>query len=105
MDAYYLRLKWLPKNEDELLAAFRDGTLDERNWCDVKREIDTNLELARDLTSFSVDGGIVVVGIDEKTPETPLNALPLNGLCERIEQIARSRVDPPLQVACTPNES
>jgi hypothetical protein len=31
--------------------------------------------------------------------------VPLKGLCERIEQIARMRVDPPLQVTCTPLSS
>jgi hypothetical protein len=105
VDAYSLRCKWLPKSEAELLEAFRDGTLEERNWCDVKRELDSNVELARDLASFSVDGGIVVVGIDEKSPGSPLSPVPLKGLCERIEQIARMRVDPPLQVTCTPVSS
>jgi hypothetical protein len=105
MDAYFLRRKWLPKSEAELLEAFRDGMLQERNWCDVKREVDSNIELARDLASFSVDGGIIVVGIDEKSPDNPLYPVPLKGLCERIEQIAHLRVDPPLQVTCTPVSS
>jgi hypothetical protein len=105
MGAYSLRCRWLPKSEAELLEAFRDGTLEERNWCDVKRQLDSNVELARDLASFSVDGGIVVVGIDEKSPGSPLFPVPLKGLCERIEQIARMRVDPPLQVTCTPVSS
>jgi hypothetical protein len=105
MDAYSLRRKWLPRSEAELLEAFCDGTLEERNWCDVKREVDSNVELARDLASFSVDGGIIVVGIDEKSPGNPLYPVPLKGLCERIEQIAHRRVDPPLQVTCTPVNS
>lgn len=105
MDAYFLRHKWLPRSGAELLEAFRDGMLEERNWCDVKREVDSNVELARDLASFSVDGGIIVVGIDEKSPDDPLYPVPLKGLCERIEQIARLRVDPPLQVTCTPVSS
>jgi hypothetical protein len=47
MDAYFLRRKWLPKSEAELLEAYRGGMLEERNWCDVKREVDSNVELAR----------------------------------------------------------
>lgn len=105
MDAYSLRRKWLPKSEAELLEAYREGMLEERNWCDVKREVDSNAELARDLASFSVDGGIIVVGINEKSPGSPLYPVPLKGLCERIEQIAQWRVDPPLQVTCTPISS
>jgi hypothetical protein len=96
--------KWVPKNADELSDAYRDGLLDEAHWCDLKKEITTNnKETARDLASFSVDGGTIFVGLDEDLPDgSPLNAVELQGLAERIERIALSSVHPSLQIVCTP---
>lgn len=106
MDQHELRRKWLPADETALREAFASGMLEERNWCDLKRQIGdgkaANSELARDLASFAVDGGTLLLGVDEDAPGgEPLYPLPLAGLCERIEQVAATRVQPPLQVECT----
>lgn len=101
-----LRRHWEPHDEAELLRAFADGLLEERNWCDIKRELGeskgANAELARDLASFAVDGGTLVVGLDEAKPDgDPLHPVPLSGLCERVEQVASMKIDPALQISCS----
>lgn len=104
MDRHELRRAALPHTEDDLRAAFFDGRLDESAWCELKRELpprskDANRELARDLASLAVDGGSLYIGVDEKAPGgDPLRAQPLAGLRERVDQIGRSRVTPPLFV-------
>lgn len=102
MNPQDLGRKWLPPSADALLDAYRGGLLEESHWCDLKREIGSNnKETARDLASFSADGGTIVVGIDEKEPDgESRHPVALKGLPERIEQIAQAVVHPPLQVSC-----
>ena len=104
MDWHAHRRAALPHNEDDLRDAFFDGRLDESAWCELKRELppkskDANLELARDLASLAVDGGSLYIGVDEKAPAaTRCVPQPLAGLRERVDQVGRSRVTPPLFV-------
>lgn len=59
-----------------------------------------NLELARDLASLSVDGGVLLVGIEDSPKGTPgkVTGAITAGLADRIAQVARGRVSPPLSV-------
>ena len=107
MDEQPLRRKWIPTDEAALRAAFDQGLLDERNWCDLKSMVGTtsgaSTGIAKDLASFAVDGGTIVVGLDETAPEgNPLHPVELDGLAEHIEQISHTRVHPPLLIDCTP---
>lgn len=49
-------------------AAFDQGLLDERNWCDLKSWVGTTKsasgDVAKDLASFAVDGGTILIGLD-----------------------------------------
>lgn len=107
MTQHFLRLKWMPSDEGELLAAFNGGLLEEKNWCDLKRELGpgkgANAELARDLASFAVDGGTLIIGLDEKCAGgSPLTPVDLSAVTrERIESVAAMKVDPPLTVECS----
>lgn len=96
---------WSPKGEEELQRAAEQGALAESHHLDIKRELrpgkSANIELARDLASFAVDGGLVVFGVDEKATTPALHPIPLDGLSERIEQVALSRIDEPLAVSTT----
>jgi hypothetical protein len=110
MDEQPLRRRWVPADETALREAFDRGVFEERNWCELKRELgDTksaNTDLAKNLASLAIDGGSFIVGLDEDVPDgNPLHPVPLNRLCERIEQIAHTRVHPPLQVEGTPIQS
>lgn len=89
-------------------SAIHDGTLQERHWFDAKSEIgksdSSKKEIAKDLAAFANDGGVLIVGIveDRKTQTMSVQPLLLDGLAESIDQIARSRCDPPLYVICHP---
>jgi hypothetical protein len=104
MDRHEQRRAALPHDEDDLRVAFFDGRLDERVWCELKRELPppsrgVNLELARDLASLAVDGGSLYIGVDEKAPDgDPLRPQALAGLRERVDQVGQSRVTPALFV-------
>jgi hypothetical protein len=96
--------RWIPKSEDELRDAVSGRVLVENHYLDFKATIGTgdkaNLSLAIDLASFATDSGAIVVGVDEGTDPPTLSPIPLAGLKERVDQIGRSRVDPPLLVTC-----
>lgn len=98
--------RWIPTTEPELAAALDDGRLDEGPHLDFKRELTAgkkaNVELARDLAMFANDGGTLIFGVDEPDVGRYVAApVSLDGLRERIEQVATSRLDPPLHVAVT----
>ena len=96
--------RWAPTMEQDLRLAVEEGLLTESHHLEAKRELEpgkaTNREHARDLASFAVDGGAIVVGLEEiKTDGTfELASQPLDGLRERIGAIARTIPDPPLDV-------
>jgi hypothetical protein len=93
----------IPATESELRAAIEAGSFDESHYSDVKTELapkeSGNKKLAIDLASFAVDGGMIAVGVAEKETKE-LIPIPLVGLKERVDQIGRSRLDPPLAVTC-----
>jgi len=93
--------KWVPRDADELLDAFNEGFLEETHWCDLKADLGSNRESAKDMAAFSIDGGTIVIGIDEKKPNgEPRHPVVLKGLPEKLEQIAARMIHPPLQISC-----
>jgi hypothetical protein len=95
--------RWVPTSESDLDEAATSGMLEESHYMELKREIGpgkkANTELARDLAQFAIDGGTLIVGVAENKDSSPsLSPVRLDGLPERIEQIARSKPDPPLPV-------
>lgn len=80
------------------------GVLDETQWVELKEAIPAsskpaNLELAKDLASLSVDGGILIVGIqDANGAAGGVVGTQTVGLSDRIAQVATGRVSPPLNV-------
>lgn len=100
--------RWQPKTVADVQAAADDGTLQERHWIDAKSDIaGTNpakTELARDLASFANDGGLLLCGVreDRNAGTFAVDPIELAGKPEMVEQIARTRCDPPLFVQCHP---
>lgn len=100
---------WSPTSENEFRQAIANGIFDdESHWVEIKREPGTpskgnNKEIAKDLASFAVTGGMVIYGIAEGPDgERPfLHPIDLDGLAERIESIGLMRCDPPLAVVST----
>lgn len=95
---------WEPATEAQIAAAIEAGDLRENVHLDVKRELTrgdgARTELARDLASFAIDGGVLLIGVaeDQKAGTFSLAPFPLAGVAEQIENIASNRVDPPLFV-------
>jgi hypothetical protein len=94
----------LPAGEGQLHSMLAQGLLDEGHTLELKRELPpgtaANKELAKDLSQFTIDGGVLIIGIDEgdATTSPSLTPVDLAGLPERIELVAANRVDPPLHV-------
>lgn len=97
--------RWNPRTEDELRRAADNGLLAETHYLDLKRELtaskNANKEHAKNMASLAIDGGALLIGLDEdkQARTVSLTPQPLQGLRERIEQIALTNIDPPLAVA------
>lgn len=95
---------WRPTTLEEVEAAIKNGLIDETHFLDFKRELkpgqSANKDIAKDIASFAVDGGVILIGVDEGPPIT-ISPVLLNGLAERIEQIGLMAVSEPVSVATT----
>lgn len=100
--------RWQPRSINDVQQAINDGSLRKRHWLDAKAEVGTTDSgrkgLAKDLASFANDGGGLLIGVRENKPAQTLAVDPvlLDGLAETVDEIARSRCDPPLYVVCHP---
>lgn len=91
---------WIPKTEDEIVAAVRSGSLEETTIFDAKRELPdnkSNVDIAKDVASMANDGGVLLYGVgeDEHKRPTVLNPIFLAGQAERINNIARTSIAEP----------
>ncbi|WP_410646550.1 helix-turn-helix domain-containing protein [Amycolatopsis sp. cmx-4-54] len=88
----------------QLCAAVDAGVLGENQWVEHKKDIpagkNSSGELAKDLASLSVEGGLLVVGaVDKISDSTGLVGVEdPEGLRDRIGQVAENRVKPLLNV-------
>ncbi|WP_194820182.1 helix-turn-helix domain-containing protein [Nocardia sp. XZ_19_385] len=97
---------WSPRTEVELSTALDNGLLEETHYLDLKRTLDprksANGKIACDIAAFALDGGIIVIGIDEdEQGALSLWPIELAGLPERIESIAATAVHEAVQVTTT----
>jgi hypothetical protein len=94
----------LPATEDELRELLDQGVLTEGHHLDFKREQPpgrkANTELAKDLAQLTLDGGALLIGVDDNDTAKPpqLTPVTLAGLKERIDQVARMLPEPPIHV-------
>jgi hypothetical protein len=94
----------LPADEGQLRSMLAQGLLDEGHTLELKRELPpgtaANKELARDLAQFTIDSGVLIIGVDEGDETTPPSLTPVDlaGLPERVDEVAANRVDAPLHV-------
>jgi hypothetical protein len=99
---------WTPSHEAQLREAVQQGVIREDHHHDFKAMLAQgpagNRDLAIDMASFAVDGGLLLIGV-ENGPPPYLAPVPLAGLLERIDQVAGSRIDPPLRVTARPIHS
>jgi hypothetical protein len=97
-------MRWKPKTEDDIASLIASGDLDESHHLDAKREVGqskaAHKETARDLASFAIDGGALIIGVGENDDHT-FYCSPIDvdsGIVERLEQIAANTVRPPLDI-------
>jgi hypothetical protein len=92
---------------EELISAVQAGSLTETQWVECKKGVpatspEANAELAKDLASLTVDGGVLVIGVKDKASSTEGvvgTDDDIEGLKDRITGIASgTRVMPPMQV-------
>ena len=94
---------WLPESEDQIQQSLLAGTLSETSTFDVKRELPTQgkaKSLAIDVAAMTVDGGVILYGVDEDENGRPatLSPIVLANARERIDQIVRSTISEPPQI-------
>jgi hypothetical protein len=87
---------WQPKSWGEIEDLI--GQAEESAYLDFKREVSSKgSEIAKDLAAMTVDGGVLLYGVDED-PQTgvakAIVKVPLKGQEERLRQIAASSVHP-----------
>ncbi|WP_231639730.1 AlbA family DNA-binding domain-containing protein [Mycobacterium sp. Marseille-P9652] len=87
---------WPPRTEEQIAHAAANGLLEETHYLDIKRELATgpraNRDIAKDIAAFALDGGVIVIGVDEVTSPPKLHPIDVANLGERIESIAASSV-------------
>ena len=92
------------ETEAQIQSAIDDGNLSESRYLDVKAEVGSTdgsrKETAKDLSSFAIDGGMLLIGVAENKADRTfqLSPIALDGAMERLEQVADARIDPPLFV-------
>jgi hypothetical protein len=100
---------WPPRTEEQLQKAADDGLLEEGQRLDIKRELTPgtagNKEIAKDIAAFALNGGIIIIGVDEDTSPPTLHPVELAGLAERVQSVALSRVDEPVVISTIRIES
>ena len=88
---------WIPKDEQEIVSAMTNGSLEETLTFDAKREVPLkNIDTAKDVSALAnTAGGVLLYGVDEDSDGrlTVLNPIVLENQRERIDQIVRSSVD------------
>src|SRR6266540_7148296 len=62
--------RWAPGTWTDVVEAAAGGLIDESHWVDLKQELPSgkakhNTDLAKDLASLAVDGGLLVIGVED----------------------------------------
>ncbi|WP_431871537.1 AlbA family DNA-binding domain-containing protein [Nocardiopsis eucommiae] len=93
---------WRPASEAELEAALNEGAFTETPKREAKQQLRGSKDQAKDMASFAIDGGLIVVGVREVKTEGRFELAPVEWVDQILEtpaRIAASSCDPPLQVS------
>jgi hypothetical protein len=85
---------WLPRSYAEVVAAI--GVIEESTQLDFKRAFGKSEDIAKDITTMTLEGGVIVYGVAEDNSYVArrLTPVPLRGARERVQQIADSAIRP-----------
>jgi hypothetical protein len=100
------RRPWLWTSWNDPVTDVASGELRESHTLELKRDDYLRTEggrreMAKDLAALAVDGGTLIIGVEEDKATgraTALTPVAIQGLAERVDQIAAYRIDPPLPV-------
>jgi hypothetical protein len=100
------RPTWNPTTYADAYAEASAGHVAEHHYLELRSEYANarNEEMASDLAALANDSGVLVVGVaKDRTTGRSIGLTPfaLKGFVERVEQVARTFLDPPLNVDCT----
>lgn len=90
---------WIPRTVEELERSVEAGDLQETATLDFKAGPTVkSKDLAKDIAAFANYGGVIIFGIGEDEMERPtlLTPFPLGGVVEKIANIARTSLAPPV---------
>jgi hypothetical protein len=96
--------RWTPTAWSDIVEAAAGGLIDESHWVDLKRELPVgkatfNTDLAKDFAAFAIDGGLVVIGVeDHHSHAGKVCGIELARLADRVDRIAVDKVRPPVVV-------
>jgi hypothetical protein len=89
----YSPAMWMPRGYVDIEQAI--GSAEETTQLDFKEELGSSQDIAKDIASMTIDGGVLVYGVKEKDAvAVGITPVSLAGAPERIQQIANSSVDP-----------
>jgi Putative DNA-binding domain len=86
----------------------RSRVVVENHYCELKRTYERTdsgrREMAKDIAALALDGGSLVIGVDEDDTGRAVALVPvkLAGFAERLDQAALHRCDPPVTVRIEP---
>jgi hypothetical protein len=103
---------WVPRSEDDILAAIQGGKLIENAAFDAKvalPETGKSKDLAKDVAAMANNGGVLLYGVgeDENHRPTVLKPIKLTGARERVDQIVWSSISEPpvIEINAIPTEN
>jgi hypothetical protein len=94
---------WYPQNWNEITQLVTNAA-EESDVLDFKRELGKSEELAKDVAAMTVNGGVIILGVEEdQETRTATEVIPiaLKGSEEKIRQVAGSRISPPPEFRVT----
>ena len=85
---------WVPRTFADLQLAI--GSIQESSQLDFKSAVGNNNDIAKDIASMTLEGGVIVYGVDEDKSfvASQLTPVALINLRERIQQVADTAIRP-----------
>ena len=94
---------WAPRTWAEIEGLI--GQAAETGSLDFKREFGKGEEIAKDIAAMTINGGVLVYGVDEDQDTrlaTDVKKFPLGGVEEKMQQVVGSRIAPACEVEVVP---
>jgi hypothetical protein len=98
------RPTWLPTTFAQAEADVSAHVVIENHYTELKRTYERTdrgrREMAKDIAALALDGGTMVIGVDEDDTGRAVTLVPVEiaGFAERLDQAALHRCDPPVTV-------